>query len=154
MQQLIACPQVGHLSFENSLKHISIGEMHSSNQVSRFIRPATCTVDQLGMTYAEKELQKKDLSTVPLVFAYPNFVFDLFHTHRDRFRDSECRIYQFQNTPRTGNPFIFGLFITDDQQNLIDFCVESTYVQKRRSVLLGLMRAVCTSHSLLKRFAH
>lgn len=155
MQQLLPCPQVGHASFENSLKQILIGDVETPTQITKFVRPASCVTDDgLGIQYAEGQLQKQDLSLIPQLFAYPRFVLDTYHQHRDRFRVSECRIYQFQTIPRSGTPFIFGLFITDGNHNLIDFCVESTQSAKRRQVLIRLMRAICTPASVTLKITH
>ena len=155
MQQLLPCPQVGHTSFENNLKQIRLGDTETPSQISKFIRPATCTQDDsLGITYAAGELQKKDLSMVPLLFAYPRFVLDTFRAHSDLFNVSQCRVYQFQTIPKSGNPFVFGLFITDSQHNLIDFCVDSRHPLKRRHVLTRLMRVFYTPESIKTKLNH
>lgn len=150
MQHHIPCPNVGHRALQHSLKTIAIGDTQTREQVTKFVRPASCLTDELGATYEPGELQRKDLSSIPTLFAYPSFIATTFTQHRALFEHSECRIYQFQTTPRSGPVFIFGLFITDGQHNLIDFCVDTPW-HKRKPVLEPLMRAICTPGSVNRR---
>lgn len=154
MLHLLPCPPVGHRTFEKSLSSIVVGDTDTATQVSKFIRPYTCTQDGLNMSYRMGELQKADVITALAMFAYPRFITDVYQKNIDVFRHSQCRIYQFQTTPKSGNTFIFGLFITDGSHNLIDFCTESRLAHKRRPVLLRLIRVLCTPESIAKRIAH
>lgn len=154
MQRPLPCPHVGHKGFQDSLKQIYFGDQQSSSQISKFIRPVSARKDEMGMTYAPGELQRKDLSQVPALFAYTPFIARTFEQHKHLFQHTECRIYQFQTTSRSGGPFIFGLFITDGLHNLLDFCVDPRQSHKRRPVLVSLMRAICTPQSLNKRIDH
>lgn len=110
--------------------------------------------DELGVVYAAGELQRVDLAAAMTQFAYPRFIAATFNAHTASFRDSEFRIYQFQTTTTSSGPFIFGLFITDGKQNLVDFCVDSPHTAKRRDVLKKLIRALCTPQSVLIKFSH
>lgn len=154
MQQPLPCPQVGHKGFQNSLKEIHFGDQKGPAQISKFIRPADALEDGMGAVYRPGELQRKDLSEVPKLFAYVPFIARTFDNNRNIFQHSECRIYQFQAVTRSNEPFIFGLFLTDGNNNLIDFCVEQRQSHKRRPVLVTLMRAICTPESFNKRIGH
>jgi hypothetical protein len=151
MNLQLPCPEVGHRSFEKSLSTITIGDAERPEQLSKFIRPYTCVADRLDIQYAPGELQKTDLVIAQSMFAYPRFIIATFQSNVELFRHSQCRIYQFQTIPQSIKPFVFGLFITDGSHNLIDYCVESANVQKRRAVLTRLMRAVCTPQSVARK---
>ena len=154
MQQPVPCPQVGHKGFQNALKEIRFSDQQGPAQISKFIRPAAMLEDEMGARYRPGELQRKDLSEVPRLFAYVPFIARTFDRHRQLFQHTECRIYQFQAVNRESEPFIFGLFLTDGNNNLIDFCVEPRQSHKRRPVLVTLMRAICTPESFNKRIGH
>ena len=151
---LLSCPRVGHKTFEKSLPNITLGNAETSAQISKFVRPTTCVRDDLGIEYQPGELQKADLAAATSLFAYNVFVQTTFNNHRELFRSSECRIFQFQTSSPTGTTFVFGLFITDGAQNLIDFCVDSRLSHKRRPILLQLIRAICTPQSIVRRLGH
>lgn len=153
MNLLLPCPSVGHRSFEKSLRNITIGNAETPTQISKFIRPHSCTQDDLNIQYQPGELQKMDYHIAMSMFSYPNFVASTFRSKSELFRHSQCRIYQFQTILESNNPFIFGLFITDGSHNLIDFCLDSKQQHKRRSVLIRLIRAICTPESLAKKIS-
>ena len=153
----LPCPPVGHKTFEKSLKVIRLEDADTPAQISKFIRPSRCLTDDLGSAYLEGELQRLDMTEALARFkpSFHDFIKRKFHEHRDLFQVSQCRIYQFQSvTQRTNVPFIFGLFITDSQHNLIDFCLETKQQDKRRPVLLRLIREVCTPTSVIKKLSH
>jgi hypothetical protein len=150
MSATIRCPPLSLKKFQTALRVIELGAADNPQQTSVVVRPADCTADELGIIYAFGELQKFDLSRAITVLAYPRFVLRTFANNRPLFDHSEGRIYQFQ-MPQTRGTFVFGLFITDFQNVLIDFCLETTQAAKRRQVLLPLMRAVCTSESVSRR---
>ena len=151
--QTMACPPCGHAKFQRKIGNITIGPDSRETQITRFVRPFDATCDELGLSYAPGELQKRDLVDAFATFAYARFIDQVFQKHQQVFRLSHCRIYQFQTTSASGQ-FIFGLFITDDANNLIDFCHEAAQATRRRAVLLELIRALCTRGSVAKRFGH
>lgn len=154
-QKLVPCPQVGHKQFQNSLKFIAIGDTETPQQISKFIRPQSCVQDDgLEIAYTPGDLQRIDLRMALSMFAYSGFIERTFAGNQHTFRHSECRIYQFQTIPRLGPAFIFGLFITDGESNLIDFCIDGKSVQRRRTVLLTLIKTICTPESVLKKLNH
>lgn len=150
----LPCPQVGHRSFEKSLSEITIGDTDTPAQISKFIRTYTCVEDELGMKFQMGELQKVDMIAALTMFAYPQFIQTVFKENVGLFRHSQCRIYQFQTLPKSKIPFIFGLIITDGAHNLIDFCTQSPQSHKRRTVLLRLIRAICTPESIARKISH
>lgn len=155
MQTTLSCPHVGHKSFEKSLSSITVGDTNSPSQISRFIRPYTCLYDgALGITYGAGELQKVDFASARSAFDYPIFIDNAFHHNASRFRESECRIYQFQVISGSGVKFVFGIIVTDGANNLIDYCVDTAQAHKRRPVLLQLIRAICTPASIQARLNH
>lgn len=152
---LLPCPPVGHRAFEKSLKNIRIEDTDTPQQITKFVRPTLCLTDALGAAFLEGELQRTDLAAAMAMFHYPKFIERCFAQHRELFLVSQCRIYQFQTIPaRSGVPFVFGLFITDDQHNLIDFCLDTQQREKRRGILLRLIRAVCTPSSVNRKLSH
>lgn len=151
----LACPRVGHKAFERSLQVIRLESIDTPEQISQFIRPALCLTDNLGVAYDEGELQRADFLRAQTLFAHKEFINRTFAAHRDLFRVSQCRVYQFQTIiQRTGVPFVFGTFITDSQHNLIDLCLETKQQDKRRAILHRLIRAVCTPASVNKKLSH
>lgn len=156
-QKTLPCPTVGHKRFEKNIGLITIGDADSPHQISKFIRPRCCLIDEMGLEHSPGELQKADLVKALSMFSYPSFIDLCFRKNQDLFLTSECRIYQFQT--RTGSTtsgclFKFGLFITDSADNLIDFCVESKNPEKRKTVLLALIRAICTPVSIHRKIHH
>ena len=151
---VLTCPPVGHKQFEKSLPKITIGNADTPNQISKVIRPRSCVVDDLGIEFAPGELQRVDLAAAVPLFEYRHFVVATFERNKDVFTHSQCRIYQFQTHTSTGSTFIFGLFITDGAGNLIDFCVDTSQREKRRSVLVRLIRAMCTRDSVARKLSH
>lgn len=151
---LLKCPAVGHRTFETSLSSITVGNADTPSQISKVIRPHSCVVDELKMQFQPGELQKVDLVAASTMFAHRRFVFQTFELNRRLFTHSECCIYQFQTITATGATFVFGIFITDGDRNLIDYCVDTALAHKRRPVLHRLMRAVCTATSVALRLDH
>jgi hypothetical protein len=151
---LLKCPRVGHKTFENSLSSITVGDANTQNQISKVVRAHACVVDELQMQYQPGELQKADLAVASTMFSHRRFVLQTFELHKQLFRHSACCIFQFQTVTGSGETFVFGLFITDGDRNLIDYCVDTALAHKRRPVLHRLMRAVCTSASVSRRLDH
>jgi hypothetical protein len=151
---VLSCPPVGHKLFEKLLPEITLGDVHKPGQISKFIRARTCITDPLGVVYGEGELQKLDLQSAMQLFAYPQFLSTTFNRFSDRFMASQCRVYQFQTMTPTSGAFVFGMFVTDEQHNLVDFCVDSTQTIKRRTVLVTLIRAICTPQSVAFKLTH
>lgn len=153
-QSGLACPPVGHKTFEKSLKFIRFEDADTPQQISKFVRPALCLTDELGAAYVEGELQRRDLDMVRAQFLHPQFIRKTFKDNLELFRVSQCRIYQFQTLTQRGKPFCFGIIITDSQHNLIDYCVDTHQVEKRRPVLMRLIRAICTPSSVARKLSH
>ncbi len=152
--ETLVCPPLGHKAFEKALRVIRLEDADTPTQISKFVRPSTCVVDELGLTFLEGELQAKDLTCVKSLFNYQGFIARTFNANRELFRHSQCRIYQFQSLTRSNDIFCFGLFITDSSHNLIDFCTETPHAEKRRRVLLRLIRLVCTPASVAFKLSH
>ena len=151
----LACPLVGHKTFQKALQVIRLENVDTPEQISQFIRPALCLTDDLGVAYDEGELQRADILRAQALFTHKDFINRTFRANSDLFRVSQCRVYQFQTIiQRTGVPFVFGTFITDSQHNLIDLCLETKDQHKRRAVLHRLIRAVCTPASVNKKLSH
>jgi len=150
----LTCPQVGHKTFEKSLSTITLGDVVSPNQITKFIRPRACTIDHLQVEYEPGELQKVDYLEALGMFDYPRFIASTFQQHASLFNTSECRVYQFQTLTGSGATYIFGLFITDGANNLIDLCVDSTQATKRKSVLMRLIRTICSATSVANKLSH
>lgn len=151
---LLKCPRVGHKTFENSLPSITVGDANSTNQISKIIRPHSCVSDELQMQYQPGELQKADLVAASAMFTHRRWVLLTFEQHKQLFMHSACCIFQFQTTTTSGENFVFGIFITDGDRNLIDYCVDTALAHKRRPVLHRLMRAVCSASSVARRLDH
>ena len=151
---LLQCPRVGHKTFENSLPSIIVGDANSQNQISKVVRPHDCVVDELQVQYQPGELQKSDLVEASAIFSHRRFVLQTFEKHRQLFLHSACCIFQFQTITPSGDHFVFGIFITDGDRNLIDYCLDTALAHKRRPVLHRLMRAVCTAASVARRLDH
>jgi hypothetical protein len=152
---VLKCPDVGHKTFENSLKNITVGNADTQHQTSKIVRAHSCVLDDLNIQYAPGELQKLDLNDALATFhGRAHFLSATFNRHHQLFQHSPCCIYQFQTVTSTQVPFVFGLFITDGNHNLLDFCVDTQQAHKRRPVLLRLMRAVCTPASIARRLDH
>lgn len=152
---LLKCPRVGHKTFENSLPSITVGDANTANQISKIIRAHSCVVDELQIQYQPGELQKADLVAVSTMFTHRRFVLQTFENNRQLFQHSACCVFQFQTTiTGSGENFVFGIFITDGDRNLIDYCVDTALAHKRRPVLHRLMRAVCTASSVARRLDH
>lgn len=151
---VLACPYVGHKAFEKSLNIITVGDADTAQQVSKFVRPHSCVRDALGIEYAPGELQRADLTIARTLFAHRVFVLNTFERHRSHFHDSECRIYQFQTITPSEKAFVFGLFIADGDNHLIDYCVDTELAHKRKPILLRLICALCTPESVSRRFDH
>jgi hypothetical protein len=151
---LLTCPRVGHKTFEKSLPSITVGDANTPSQISKVIRPYTCVSDELQMQYQPGELQKADLVAASMMFAHGRWVMLTFNQHKQLFKNSACCIFQFQTATGSGENFVFGIFITDGDRNLIDYCVDTALAHKRRPVLHRLMRAVCTASSVARRLDH
>ena len=151
---VLACPNVGHKAFEKSLNTITVGDADTPQQISKFIRPHSCVHDHLNIQYAPGELQRADLAYACQLFAHRNFVLGTFERNRRHFEQSECRIFQFQTITPSGKAFVFGLFVADGNNHLIDYCVDTELVHRRKPVLLRLIRALCTPESVSRRFDH
>ena len=151
---LLKCPRVGHKTFEKSLPSITVGNANNPNQISKIVRAHDCLVDEMHLMYQPGELQKADLVSASTLFAHGRFVLQTFERHKLLFQHSSCCIFQFQTTTNSGDNFVFGIFITDGDRNLIDYCVDTALAHKRRPVLHRLMRAVCTATSLARRIDH
>jgi len=151
---LLKCPRVGHKTFENSLSSITVGDANTPSQISKVVRPHSCVLDELQMQYQPGELQKADLVAASTMFTHRRFVLQTFENHKQLFKHSACCIFQFQTTTASGENFVFGIFLTDGDRNLIDYCVDTALAHKRRPVLHRLMRAVCTATSLARRLDH
>jgi len=151
---VLTCPPVGHKLFEKSLPQIVLGDTEKPEQITKFIRPASCVEDGLGIVYQTGELQRIDLQAALQLFAYPRFIATTFNLYRDRFQASECRIYQFQSMTPASGPFVFGMFITDDRHQLLEFCVDQPNTAKRKTILLKLIRAICTADSVAAKLNH
>jgi len=155
MPPSVQCPDVGHKAFEKSLRSITIGNADSPQQISKFVRPYHCVSDELNMQYPPGDLQQLDLVEALATFRERrHFVLSTFERNRELFQHSACCIYQFQTVTGNQNTFVFGLFITDGNRNLIDYCVDTLQAHKRRPVLMRLMRAVCTPMSVARRLDH
>lgn len=155
MAPSVQCPDVGHKAFEKSLRSITIGDADTPQQISKFIRPHDCVSDDLNMRYGTGELQRLDLVEALSTFRERrHFVLTTFERNRQLFQHSACCIYQFQTVTGSQNTFVFGLFITDGNRNLVDYCVDTLQAHKRRPVLARLMRAVCTPLSVARRLDH
>jgi hypothetical protein len=153
--QKLPCPIVGHKTFEQSIRNITIGDTESPQQISKFIRPKFCLTDEIGLQYEPGELQKSDIQRALTMFAYSDFIKRVINQNLQLFYVSQCRIYQFQTIKKqSGLAFIFGLFITDGSNNLIDFCTESKNVERRKGVIKTLMRAICTPESVNRKLNH
>jgi hypothetical protein len=152
---LLKCPRVGHKTFENSLQSITVGDANTATQISKIIRAHSCVVGELQIHYQPRELQKTDLVAVSTMFTHRRFVLQTFENNRHLFQHSACCVFQFQTTiAGSGEIFVFGIFITDGDRNLIDYCVDTVLAHKRRPVLHRLMRAVCTASSVARRLDH
>jgi len=151
---LLTCPRVGHKTFENSLPSITVGDANNPNQISKIIRPHSCVLDELQMQFQPGELQKADLVAASTMFTHRRWVLLTFDQHKQLFKHSACCIFQFQTTTGSGETFVFGIFITDGDRNLIDYCVDTALANKRRPILHRLMRAVCTASSVARRLDH
>lgn len=155
MLSQLPCPLLGHKGLQRTLKQIIVGgEAQTPAQISSVIRAASRRRDGLQMDYPPGELQRLDLATVPKQFAYPQFIVRTVLHHRLHFQTLDCHVYQFQLAQRFDNPYVFGVFITDESRALIDFCLASQQAAKRRLVLIKLMRAICTPESVNKRLGH
>lgn len=151
---VLKCPDVGHKTFEKSLSSITLGDSDTPQQISKIIRSVDQTIDDMNMVFAPGELQKSDLAVALSMFAHRRFILTTFETHRELFRHSQCRIYQFQTITKSASAFIFGLIITDENRNLLDYCVDTLQADKRRRVLHRIMRAICTPSSVSRRLDH
>jgi hypothetical protein len=151
---LLKCPRVGHKTFENSLPSITVGDANTASQISKIVRPHACVLDELQMQYQPGELQKADLVAALTMFSHRRWVLQTFESNKQIFTHSACCIFQFQTVTGSGENFIFGIFITDGDRNLIDYCVDTALAHKRRPVLHCLMRAVCTATSVARRLDH
>lgn len=155
MQPLkLPCPIVGHKKFEKSLGSIVVGDVMSPEQITKFVRPWSSTLDDLGLEYRPGELQKKDFINALSLFSYREFLSRTFQANQHIFKTSECRIYQFQTATPSQTRFIFGLIITDGSSNLIDFCIETSNIEKRKPVINSLIRAICTTSSVSRKLSH
>lgn len=153
-QLTLPCPEVGHSKFKKQLGSIVIGDVTKPEQVSKFIRPWQSQSDELGVQYAPGELQKLDLLTAKNIFSHARFIEQTLIKHPDIFRYSQCRIYQFQIQLPSGSSFVFGTIVTDGSHNLIDFCLDTKQAEKRKSVLMGLIRTICTPTSINRKLHH
>ena len=151
---LLKCPRVGHRIFENSLPSITVGDANNPNQISKVVRAHACVFDEMQMQYQPGELQKSDLAAASAMFSHRRFILQTFEHHKQLFMQSACCIFQFQTITGSGDIFVFGIFITDGDRNLIDYCVDTALAHKRRPVLHRLMRAVCTAASVSRRLDH
>lgn len=151
---LLKCPRVGHRTFETSHPSITVGDANTPNQISKIVRPHSCALDDMQMKYPPGELQEADLVAVAAMFVHHRFIYQTFERHKHVFNHSACCIFQFQTITGSGAPFVFGSFITDDDRNLIDYCVDTALAHKRRPVLHTLMRAICTATSVARRLDH
>ena len=152
---VLKCPDVGHKTFENSLRNITVGNADTPQQISKFVRAHDCVHDKMNLQFAPGELQRMDLTAAVAMFKdRAHFVLSTFERHRQLFQHTACCIYQFQTVTGSQSTFVFGLFITDGNRNLIDYCIDTQQAHKRRPVLQRLMRAVCTSSSVARRFSH
>ncbi|MCU6502030.1 hypothetical protein LPN04_29980 [Rugamonas sp. A1-17] len=150
----LTCPSVGHKTFEKSLQTITLGDTCKPNQITKFIRPRSCTIDSLLMEYPPGELQKLDFVEALGMFDYPRFITATLQQHASLFADSQCRIYQFQTLTSSGANFVFGMFITDGANNLVDLCIDSSQATKRKPILMRLIRAICSPTSVAKKLSH
>ena len=154
LPSLLKCPRVGHKTFENSIPSITVGDANTPNQISKIIRAHDCVVDEMQLCYQPGELQKADLVAAFSLFAHCRFVLQTFELNKQLFKRSACCVFQFQTSTASGENFVFGIFITDGDRNLIDYCVDTALAHKRRPILYRLMRAVCTATSVARRLDH
>jgi hypothetical protein len=152
---VLKCPSVGHKRFEKSLNSITVGEAESPQQITKAIRSFNTTLDPIGIEHPPGQLQASDLAVAIPAFAHRRFIIHAIERNRQIFQHSTCWIYQFQDVNQaTGETFVFGLFLTDANRNLIDYCVETRQAHKRRAVLQLLIRAICTPESVSRKFDH
>lgn len=152
--QQLTCPPVGHKTFEKSLQRITIGETVTANQITKVIRPRSCVVDELGMQYPAGELQKLDFVKAMSFFEYPRFIAATLTQYSMAFEHSHAKVFQFQTHTATSGNYVFGMFITDGAGNLIDYCVESHQANKRKPILMRLIRVICTPTSVARKLSH
>jgi hypothetical protein len=145
-------PETGNRAFERVLKEIELEEVVGRAQITKFVAPRlrTSDVDVLsGVLHPPGKLQHRDLLAVRTLFEHPDFIVRTIVSNA-LFDTEEARVFQFQNQTSNGR-FVYGIFVTDGCLNLVDFCVDASRQDKRRSVLKPLIRAVCTPESLQGR---
>jgi hypothetical protein len=151
----ISCPTLPNKSFEKKLQTVYVGEdVVAPCEIMKVIPAFNQTVDSTGfnLKHAPGILQKKAIHEAILHFKYKNFLIRNIYAN-PAFMDSEARIYQFQN-PEGFIPFVYGMFVTDGNGNLIDYCCESSKLKLRKQVLVSLITAICTKESVAKRVYH
>lgn len=145
----IPVPATGNRSFERVLKAIDLDEVVRPAQITKFVAPRTRLIDPVdhqGQFVAYGQLQQRDLQEVRKLFQYPDFVARVI-SNTAIFETEEARVFQFHHRSNA-SVFVYGLFVTDSQFNLVDFCLDSPRRDQRRTVLQPLMRAVCTAQSV------
>jgi hypothetical protein len=148
IEAILPVPCTGAKTFERQLRQLTIGEIEGVAQLSKFVAPGSKTRDEFGLEFAPGELQRRDFEQAQTMFAYPRFLRRVFAENAELFWASQARIYQFQ---RDAGTFVYGLLVTDSSNNLVDFCVDTHRQEKRRSVLIALMRSFCTPESVNRR---
>lgn len=148
----IPCPATGNRSFERVLGAIELEEIVGRAQITKFVAPRFPTsksVDPLGADISPGKLQQLDFREIRTLFAHPEFVVRTIASN-EVFDHDVARVYQFQNY--TGaSPFVYGIVVTDSNRNLVDFCLDASRQQQRRSVLTPIIRALCTAESVQRR---
>lgn len=151
----ISCPALPNKSFEKKLQTVYVAEEVITPCEIMKVIPAFNQTEDLsgfGLKCEPGALQKKAIHEALIHFKYKNFLIRNVYAN-PAFMDSEARIYQFQN-PDGFVPFIYGMFVTDGNGNLIDYCCESTKLKMRKQVLVSLIAAICTKESVAKRVYH
>jgi len=151
----IHCPALPNKSFAKKLQTVYVGEeVITPCEIMKVIPAFNQTIAQpdFNFEYKPGELQKKAIYEALLHFKYKHFLMRNIYAN-PAFLNSEARIYQFQN-PEGFTPFVYGMFVTDGNGNLIDYCCESSKLKMRKQTLVSLISAICTKESVAKRVYH
>lgn len=129
--------------------HLSVECIDTKCQKAMRVRPYSSTHDigGLGIEFQPGESQELDFQRACVLFEHSHFISYSFNRNRQRFVESEMRIYQIQIPKAGGGLRILGTIITDGEQNLVRYCVEDTQTSSR-ALMRDSLALLCTAQSL------
>lgn len=107
-------------------------------QTAMRLRPRSATLDACGFEFAPGALQARDLQLAQAALEHGYFIAYTFGQSRDRWTDSEMRVFQIQVPRKEGAARVVGTIVTDGCQRLVRFCTHDARFHDRTLMRLSV----------------